>query len=106
MSELIRRKSHRARISFRYIWYKVKSELRAEVTQNYLSYFWWILEPCLLIGVFYVVFVKLFERGGDGCVSFLLLGVTACLWFSSSVLKASLSIRIATGLTLQVYLPK
>ena len=94
------------RVSARYIFHRVKSELRADVTRNYLSYFWWILEPCLMIAVFYVVFVKLFERGGEGFVSFLLLGVTAWIWFSGTVLKSAQTIRRATGLTLQVYVPK
>lgn len=60
----------------------------------------------MTIAVFYVVFVKLFERGGEGFVSFLLLGVTAFIWYSGTVLKASQSIRRASGLTLQVYVPK
>ena len=59
-----------------------------------------------MIAVFYVVFVKLFERGGEGFISFLLLGVTAYIWFSGSILKAAQTIRMATGLTLQVYVPK
>lgn len=90
----------------KYVFHRVKSELRAEASQNYLSYFWWILEPCLMIAVFYVVFAKLFGRGGDGFVSFLLLGVTAWLWFAQSILKSAQTIRRATGLTLQVYVPK
>jgi len=90
----------------RYIYFRVRSELKAEVTQNYLSYLWWILEPCLMIAVFYIVFAKLFERGGEGFISFLLLGVTAWMWFQQSVLRAAQSVRKATGLTLQVYVPK
>jgi lipopolysaccharide transport system permease protein len=59
-----------------------------------------------MIAVFYVVFAKLFERGGEDFISFLLLGVTAWMWFQQSVLRAAQSVRKATGLTLQVYVPK
>lgn len=96
----------RLRISARYIWYKVKSELAAEASRNYLSHLWWILEPCLMIGVFWVIFGVVFERGGEGFVSFLVLGVTAWLWFAHTVGKATQSIRREMGLMLQVYVPK
>ena len=59
-----------------------------------------------MIGVFYLIFGVVFDRRGDGFVSFLILGVTAWLWFSHTVGKATQSIRRARGLTLQVYVPK
>jgi lipopolysaccharide transport system permease protein len=93
-------------VASRYAIHRVRSEIKSEVSNYYLSYLWWILEPCLMIAVFYVVFAKLFGRGGDDFVAFLLLGVTAWLWFAHSVLKSSQSIRSATGLMLQVYVPK
>ena len=94
------------RISARYIFYRVKSELSAETARNYLSYLWWLLEPCLLIAVFYVVFGLVFNQGREGFVSFLLIGVTAWLWFANTLMKAMLSVRRETNLMLQVYVPK
>lgn len=94
------------RISLRYIFYRVRSELSSETSRTYLSYFWWILEPCLTIAVFYVVFGMLFNRGGEGFVSFLVLGVTSWFWFQHSVSRATGSISKDTKLMLQVYVPK
>jgi lipopolysaccharide transport system permease protein len=93
-------------VSARYIWHRVLTELTSEASSTYLSHVWWILEPCLMIGVFYVIFGMLFERGGEGYVSFLILGVTAWLWFAHSVAKATLSIRSKLGLMRQVYVAK
>jgi lipopolysaccharide transport system permease protein len=90
----------------RYVLYRVKSELTAETARTYLSYVWWLLEPILTIAVFYVVFGMLFDRGGEGFVSFLLLGVTAWFWFQNSVSKSVASIRRETRLMSQVYVPK
>ena len=95
-----------AATSIRYVWHRVKSELHAEISRNYLSYLWWLLEPCLTIAVFYVIFGMLFNRGGEDFVSFLLLGVTAWLWFAHTVMRASQSIRSELTLMLQVYVPK
>lgn len=94
------------RTYLRYIFYRVKSELSAETSRTYLSYFWWILEPCLTIAVFYIVFGMLFDRGGEGFVSFLVLGVTSWFWFQHSVSRATGSISKDTKLMLQVYVPK
>ena len=96
----------RLSISFRYIWHRVRTELASEVNRFYLSYLWWIIEPCLFIGVFYVVFGMLFDRGGEGFVSFLVLGVTAWFWFAHTVARATLSIRRELGLMRQVYVSK
>jgi lipopolysaccharide transport system permease protein len=90
----------------RYVLYRVKAELSAETSRTYLSYLWWILEPCLTIAVFYVVFGMLFDRGGEGFVSFLVLGVTAWFWFQHTVSRAAGSISKDMKLMLQVYVPK
>lgn len=93
-------------VAFRYIFCRVKSELKAESAKNYLSYFWWIAEPALLITVFYFVFGVLFKRGGEGFATSLVIGVTAWLWFSGSVLRAMMSVRRESQLMLLVYMPK
>lgn len=90
----------------RYVVYRVKSELKAETTRSYLSYLWWLLEPCLMIAVFYLVFGVVFRRGDENFVSFLLLGVTAWLWFANTLTKSMQSVRKETNLMLQVYVPK
>jgi lipopolysaccharide transport system permease protein len=100
------KKSNRFRVVARYVISRVKSELTAETARTYLSYVWWLLEPILTIAVFYVVFGMLFDRGGEGFVSFLLLGVTAWFWFQNSVSKSVMSIRREMRLMSQVYVPK
>jgi lipopolysaccharide transport system permease protein len=100
------KKNNQFRIVARYVYYRVKSELTAETARTYLSYVWWLLEPILTIAVFYVVFGMLFERGGEGFVSFLLLGVTAWFWFQHSISKSVTSIRKEARLMSQVYVPK
>lgn len=59
-----------------------------------------------MIGVFYVVFGLVFDKGGANFVSFLVLGVSAWIWFANSVVRASTSIRGQLGLMRQVYVAK
>ena len=85
---------------------KVRFNLRSEATQSYLSYAWWILEPLLQMGVYYIVFDILLRRGGEDFVPFLLCGIVPWLWFSRSVNNSSRSIVQGKGLISQTYLPK
>lgn len=85
---------------------KVRFSLRSEASQSYLSYAWWILEPLLQMGVFYIVFDILLNRGTEDFVAFLLCGIIPWLWFSKSVNQSGNSISRGKGLISQTYLPK
>jgi len=85
---------------------KVRFNLRSEATQSYLSYAWWLLEPLLQMGVYYIVFDILLHRGGEDFVPFLLCGIVPWLWFARSVNNSSRSIVQGKGLISQTYLPK
>ena len=77
---------------------KLQFNLKAEASQNYLNYVWWLLEPALHVTVFYFIFDVLLRRGGEGFVVFLLCGQIPFLWFSRSVSNASNSIMNGRGL--------
>jgi len=85
---------------------KVRFNLRSEATQSYLSYAWWILEPLMQMGVYYIVFDIFLRRGGEDFVPFLLCGIVPWLWFARSVNNSSRSIVQGRGLISQTYLPK
>jgi len=84
----------------------VSAKLRSDVSNNYLSYLWWIFEPALTLAVFFVVFGLLFDRGGPAFVDFLLVGVATWAWFQKSVSNSTMSIMMARSLIMQVYIPK
>jgi lipopolysaccharide transport system permease protein len=85
---------------------KVWFNLRSEATQSYLSYAWWVLEPLMQMGVYYVVFDIFLHRGGKNFIPFLLCGIVPWLWFARSVNNSSRSIVQGQGLISQTYLPK
>lgn len=91
---------------FEIIKYQVYAKLKAESSRGCIGFFWWILEPIIYMGVFYVVFGIVLQRGGEGFVPFLLTGLTAWKWFHSSVYQGAMSIQTGAGLMRQVYLPK
>lgn len=84
---------------------KLVLNLKSEASQTYLSYAWWLLEPALMVGVYYLVFAVFLARGTPDFLIFLVCGKIPFLWFSKSVSNSSRSILTGRGLINQVSLP-
>ena len=110
MSEITISSNTQVLQKFRSFWHlviiKVRFNLRSEASQSYLSYAWWVLEPLLMMAVFYLIFKVLLQRGTDDFVNFLLCGIVPWLWFQKCVAQSGMSIMQGKGLIGQVYLPK
>jgi lipopolysaccharide transport system permease protein len=87
-------------------WQKARLNLKSETSVNYLSYGWWFLEPLIHMSAYYVVFGLFLQRGGDGCVFFLLVGLVPWLWFSRTISQASVSLLSGKGLMNKLFIPK
>ena len=44
--------------------YGVYSDLRTEVARRFLGFLWWIIDPILYMGAFYIVFALALRQGG------------------------------------------
>lgn len=86
--------------------YQTWADLRVEARRYYISYVWWILEPLLEMGVFYLVFAVLLERGGPNFVQFLLVGLVAWKWFGTTSQHCCNALTGAKGLINRAALPK
>ena len=86
--------------------YRGISELRAEASRSYLGIVWWVMEPLLYVGVFYLVFETGLRRGGEDFVPYLLCGLVPWKWFDGTVKTASNVLSSSVGLMGQLYLPK
>ena len=80
--------------------------LRAEARRYGLGYLWWILEPLLYVGVFYLVFVLILGNGEPGFLFFLAVGKLTFIWFSKTVNQAALSLLNSREIMAQTNLPK
>lgn len=86
--------------------YGVYSDLRTEIARRFLGFLWWVIDPILYMGAFYVVFALALRQGGPEYVPFLLIGMIAWKWFDGSVRQASVAIVGNAGLIQQIYVPK
>lgn len=72
--------------------------LKSDASRYYFGYLWWVLEPLLYVGVFYVVFNVILHSTRADFLIFLVCGKLPFVWFSKSVNQASSSIVANAGL--------
>lgn len=72
---------------------KVRLGLKAEAGRYKLGYLWWVLEPLLYAGVFYLVFVVYLGLRTENFIVYLLSGLFPFQWFMKSVSNAMGSIK-------------
>lgn len=88
------------------LYYLVKSGLKAEHRNSYLGYFWWLLDPLLNVLVYYFLVVIVLDRGGENYPLFLVIGLVAWRWISTTINSSSKSILRYSSIINQVSLPK
>jgi lipopolysaccharide transport system permease protein len=85
--------------------FKTRAELKAERQRTYLGFIWWILEPIMFLGIFYVVFVGIRKSSSENFVQFLLIGLILWQWFKSAISQSSSVILYQINLLRQVRIP-
>ncbi|MCR6112299.1 ABC transporter permease [Bacillus sp. A301a_S52] len=98
ITEMIKRKD--------LLFYLVKSGLKAENRNSYLGYFWWLLDPLLNVVVYYLLVHFILGRGGENFAVFLVIGLVAWRWISTTVNTSSKAITKYASIINQVYMPK
>jgi lipopolysaccharide transport system permease protein len=77
---------------------QARMALKSDASRYYFGYLWWVLEPLLYVGVFYVVFNVILHSTRADFLIFLVCGKLPFVWFSKSVNQASSSIVANAGL--------
>lgn len=90
------------------VWFRAYADLKAEASRTYIGILWWILDPLLQMGIFYLVFGAGL-RGTDrteNFVQFLLIGIITWRWFATSINTASGAIMQNRNLVLRIRIDK
>jgi len=72
----------------RVLWLLIVRELKIRYAGSFLGYLWTVLEPLMMVGVYWFVFTEVFKRGTKSEDPYLLFLVGALLawnWFSGAV---------------------
>jgi lipopolysaccharide transport system permease protein len=88
------------------VYQNARAGLRAEASRGFLGMLWWVIEPVVYMGVFYIIFAHIYQRGDENYVVFLLTGLISWKWFQATINTGANSLIAGAGLMNQVYLPK
>ena len=88
------------------LFYLVTSGLKADTRNTFLGYFWWVLDPLIMVLVFAFIRVVLIGRVEENLVAFLSIGLISFQFFAQTVTGSARSITGQAGVISQVYLPK
>jgi ABC-type polysaccharide/polyol phosphate export permease len=86
--------------------YLVTSGLKADTRNTFLGYFWWVLDPLLLVVVYYFLRIVLMGRSGEHVIAFLATGLIVFQNFARTLTGSAGSITGKASIITQVYLPK
>lgn len=96
----------RTKVFFEVLLFKTSANLRSEISRYYLNFLWWVVEPLLMLGLFYIIFGIFLNKKTDDYVAFLLCGLTAWNWFNRTVSNSAGSICGNYGLMMQLNINK
>lgn len=89
-----------------YIMYSAKIDLKAEVANSYLNWFWWILEPFCNMLVYVIVFGQVLGSSIENYAVFIFSGLLMWNFFSKTILNSVKTIRSNRDIVTKVYIPK
>jgi ABC-type polysaccharide/polyol phosphate export permease len=84
---------------------QVAVDLKRGVRDMRLGPIWWVLDPLMLMLVYYFVIQIIFHRGGPNYAVFLLAGLVPWYWFAQSLSRCTKSIRKNKGLVTKQKIP-
>ncbi|MBQ9071793.1 MAG: ABC transporter permease [Bacilli bacterium] len=91
---------------YRYAIRAAKAELKSEVSDSYLNWLWWIIEPLCFMLIYVFVFGYIFKHNEPYYASFIYIGLTVWQFFNRMITG---SVRLIAGnrdLVTKVYIPK
>lgn len=91
---------------FKLVDIQARMALKADASQYFLGYIWWVLEPLLFVGVFFLVFNVILVSGREDFFIFLMCGQLPYGWFSKSIINSHRSIIANVGLIGNIDIPK
>lgn len=83
-----------------------RAHLREEVTNSYLDWLWWVIEPLCMMLIYTLVFGFLFESAEPNFAIFVFIGLTMWTFFSRNVSYGVTAMLDNRSIVTRVYLPK
>lgn len=89
-----------------YALWSAKADLRAEVSNAYLDWLWWLIEPACMMLIYTVMFGVVFKAAEPCFPVFIFIGLTMWSFFSRCVSSSVNLIRANREIITKIYMPK
>lgn len=93
----------------KYIGYAIrlsKADLRSEVTNSYLDWLWWMIEPICTMLIYTLIFGIIFDASELYFPIFVFIGITMWSFFSRNVSASVNIVKNNKGIITKIYMPK
>lgn len=90
----------------KYIAYRTKSDLKAEVTGSYLSWLWLVIEPICFMLIYTFISVVVFHSKIEYFTAFVFIGLTIWSFFNKTLLSSVRLVKNNRDIVTKVYVPK
>lgn len=97
---------HDIRTYTRYAVRSARADLRAEVSNAYLDWLWWLIEPVCMMLIYTVIFGVVFQASEPYFPVFIFIGLTTWHFFSRCVSGSVNLIRGNRAIITRIYMPK
>jgi len=89
----------------RLLWYLTVNSLRRRGTDSVLGNLWWVLDPTLQIGIYFIFVGIILQRAQPAFPLFLFAAILPWRWFTSAITDATTSIRRRDKVMRQIAFP-
>lgn len=83
-----------------------KADLKAEVTNSFLDWMWWLIEPFCMMLIYTVMFGVVFDAAEEYFPVFIFIGITMWNFFTRGVSGSVEIVRANRSIVTRIYLPK
>lgn len=91
---------------WKYIVYRTKADLKAEVTGSYLSWLWLIIEPICFMLIYTFISVIVFHSKIQYFTAFVFIGLTIWEFFQKTLTSSVRIVKNNRDVVTKVYIPK
>lgn len=89
-----------------YLIYSTKAQLKSEVTNSYLDWFWWLLEPLCHMVIYSIIYGYVFKASEKYFTIFIFIGITFWGFFNKTINGSVRLLKENNGIIKKVYIPK
>lgn len=90
------------------LWLLTTRDLKVRYSTSFLGYFWSILDPLVMAGIYWFVFTVIFQRGvgHEPYIVFLLTALLPWMWFNGSISDATRAFQREAKLVRSTKIPR